>query len=149
MATRSAEIRANLNHPLIDGDSHIIEFSPVLMDYIRDAGGEDAVTDFRANQRGGRTGPGWYQMNWDERKDNRAIRAPWWALPTKNTFDRCTAMLPKLYHSAWTTSDSTLRFSIQPADWVFTASLTMSIGDSPATRTTNTRPPPTANTATA
>ena len=98
MATRSAEIRANLNHPLIDGDSHIIEFSPVLMDYIRDAGGEDAVTDFRANQRGGRTGPGWYQMNWDERKDNRAIRAPWWALPTKNTFDRCTAMLPKLYH---------------------------------------------------
>ena len=98
MTTTSAQIRARLDHPLIDGDSHIIEFTPVLMDYIKEAGGEDAVTDFANHMRGGRTGPGWYQMNWEERKDNRAIRGPWWALPTKNTLDRCTAMLPKLYH---------------------------------------------------
>ena len=98
MTTTSAQIRAKLDHPLIDGDSHIIEYTPVLMDYIKAAGGEDAVTDFANHMRGGRTGPGWYQMNWEERKDNRAIRGPWWALPTKNTLDRCTAMLPKLYH---------------------------------------------------
>ena len=99
MTTASARIRASLSHPLIDGDSHIVEYTPVLMDYIKESGGEDAVTDFRSNMRGGNTGPGWYQMNWDERRDNRSIRAPWWALPTKNTLDRCTAMLPKLYHS--------------------------------------------------
>ena len=88
MTTPSARIRENLDHPLIDGDSHIIEYTPVLMDYIRESGGEDAVTDFRSNMRGGNMGPGWYQMNWDERRDNRSIRAPWWALPTKNTLDR-------------------------------------------------------------
>ncbi|MBC8476610.1 MAG: amidohydrolase family protein [Gammaproteobacteria bacterium] len=99
MNNTSAQIRASLSHPLIDGDSHIIEYLPVLMDYIKEAGGEDAVTDFRTNMRGGRQGPGWYQMDWDERRDTRSVRAPWWALPTKNTFDRCTAMLPKLYHS--------------------------------------------------
>jgi predicted TIM-barrel fold metal-dependent hydrolase len=98
MTTASAQIRASLDHPLIDGDSHIIEYTPVLMDYIKQSGGGDAVTDFRSNMRGGRTGPGWYQMNWEERRDSRSIRAPWWALPTKNTLDRCTAMLPKLYH---------------------------------------------------
>ena len=47
MTTPSARIRENLDHPLIDGDSHIIEYTPVLMDYIRESGGEDAVTDFR------------------------------------------------------------------------------------------------------
>ena len=98
MTTTSAQIRAKLDHPLIDGDSHIIEYTPVLMDYLKAAGGEDAVTDFATHMRNGRTGPGWYQMNWEERRDNRAIRGPWWALPTKNTLDRCTAMLPKLYH---------------------------------------------------
>ena len=98
MPTASAQIRAKLSHPLIDGDSHIIEYTPVLMDYIKDAGGEDAVTDFQTNMRGGRSGRGWYQMDPAERQDTRSVRAPWWALPTKNTYDRCTAMLPKLYH---------------------------------------------------
>lgn len=32
MTTESARIRAKLSHPLIDGDSHIIEYAPVLMD---------------------------------------------------------------------------------------------------------------------
>ena len=97
MTTASARIRAKLDHPLIDGDSHIIEYTPVLMDFVKAAGGEDAANEFAANMRG-RMSSGWYQMNWEERKDARAIRGPWWALPTKNTLDRCTAMLPKLYH---------------------------------------------------
>ncbi|HIG41061.1 MAG: hypothetical protein ABGY96_09175 [bacterium] len=77
MVSLSAQIRAKLNHPLIDGDSHIIEYAPVLMDFIKEAGGEDAVAAFKTNMRGGRTGPGWYQMNWEERHYTRAIRAPW------------------------------------------------------------------------
>lgn len=43
MPTASAQIRASLDHPLIDGDSHIIEYTPVLMDYIKQSGGGDAV----------------------------------------------------------------------------------------------------------
>ncbi|MEJ2088743.1 MAG: amidohydrolase family protein [Gammaproteobacteria bacterium] len=97
MTTASARIRAGLNHPLIDGDSHIIEYTPVLLDYVKEAGGADAVADFDRQTRGGRSA-GWYQMSWEERRYHRNMRAPWWALPAKNTYDRCTAMLPKLYH---------------------------------------------------
>ena len=43
MTTASAQIRASLDHPLIDGDSHIIEYTPVLMDYIKQSGGGDAA----------------------------------------------------------------------------------------------------------
>jgi predicted TIM-barrel fold metal-dependent hydrolase len=97
MTTASAKIRASLDHPLIDGDSHIIEYTPVLMDFLKRAGGADAVADFARQTRGGRSA-GWYQMSWEERRYHRNMRAPWWALPAKNTDDRCTAMLPMLYH---------------------------------------------------
>ncbi|MGI9327374.1 MAG: amidohydrolase family protein [Pseudomonadales bacterium] len=88
--TASAKIRAKLGHPLIDGDSHVIEYTPVLSEFIQQAGGSDIAGR-------GRTDP-WYQMSWDERQYKRPMRGPWWALPAKNTLDRCTAMLPKLYY---------------------------------------------------
>lgn len=97
MTTASAKIRASLEHPLIDGDSHIIEYTPVLMEFVKQAGGAEAVADFARHTRGGRSA-GWYQMSWEERRYHRNMRAPWWALPAKNTDDRCTAMLPMLYH---------------------------------------------------
>ena len=89
----SAELRAKLDHPIIDGDSHIIEFTPAFMDYLRDVGGGDAVEKFAE-----RSGPNWYQMSWDERRRSRPMVPPWWALPTESTLDRATAMLPKLYY---------------------------------------------------
>ena len=91
MATKSpsALIREKIGHPLIDGDSHIIEYTPVLSEYIVAAGGNEL--------KQGVLDP-WYQMSWDERKHRRPMRGPWWALPTKNTLDRCTAMLPSLYY---------------------------------------------------
>ncbi|MEJ2132067.1 MAG: amidohydrolase family protein [Gammaproteobacteria bacterium] len=93
MTTRGAEVRAKLDHPLIDGDSHIIEYTPVFLDFLKEAGGQSVVDNFM--QRRGRS---WYQMSWDERRETRTPRGPWWALPTKNTLDRCTAMLPRLYY---------------------------------------------------
>jgi predicted TIM-barrel fold metal-dependent hydrolase len=85
----SALIREKIGHPLIDGDSHIIEYTPVLSDFIVAAGGNALKT---------RGSDPWYQMSWDERRDRRPMRGPWWALPAKNTLDRCTAMLPNLYY---------------------------------------------------
>src|SRR2546421_11741033 len=35
-------------------------------------------------------------MSWEERRDRRATRPIWCALPTKNPLDRATATLPKL-----------------------------------------------------
>ena len=92
--TEAARIRAQLDHPLIDGDSHIIEYTPVLLDYVEQAGGKSAAERLRNGD--GRDG--WYAMSDEQRRHSRPMRGPWWALPTRNTLDRCTAMLPRLYH---------------------------------------------------
>ena len=99
--TQAARVRAKLYHPMIDGDSHILEYTPVLRDFLREAGGDRAEGGFRAAMGRGffDDGPmGWYEMSWEERRHRRAMRGPWWALPTRNTLDRCTSMLPRLYH---------------------------------------------------
>ena len=99
--TRAAQVRARLDHPLIDGDSHIVEFTPVFLDFLKEAGGAGAADGFtRLSREGSATalGQSWYEMSWDERRHRRAMRQPWWALPTRNTLDRCTSMLPRLYH---------------------------------------------------
>lgn len=36
--TRSAEIRARLDYPVVDADGHIQEMVPVLEDYVREIG---------------------------------------------------------------------------------------------------------------
>jgi len=94
MTTAAAAARAKIDHPLIDGDSHIIEYTPLLLDYVRAAGGSELA----ARTERGLTAPGWYGLTDEERAYKRAMRGPWWALPTRNTFDRCTAMLPRLYY---------------------------------------------------
>ncbi len=37
-------------------------------------------------------------MGWDQRRAERLLRPPWWALPTKNTLDRATVTFPKLLY---------------------------------------------------
>lgn len=90
--SRSAEIRAKLNHPIIDSDGHIVEILPVLLDFVKHVGGADMVKAFEAigRQRRG------YEMSPDELRDNRQTVATWWLPPTKNTRDRATASLPRL-----------------------------------------------------
>ena len=41
--TRSQAIRAGLDHPVIDGDGHVIELIPVFADYLREHGHSDVV----------------------------------------------------------------------------------------------------------
>ncbi|MXZ02113.1 MAG: hypothetical protein F4Y88_00070, partial [Chloroflexi bacterium] len=43
----SARVRASLDHPIIDGDSHIVEFMPTFFDYLKDVGGSDIVKRYR------------------------------------------------------------------------------------------------------
>src|ERR1700745_1208262 len=95
--TRSAEIRARVGHPIIDSDGHVVEFEPALLDYIRDAGGNkileryktalDTAFYFR-----------WNHASIQERREFRMPRPVWWPYPTKNTYDRATAALPKLLY---------------------------------------------------
>ena len=36
--SRSEEVRAKLDHPVIDADGHLIEVEPVLLDYLKMVG---------------------------------------------------------------------------------------------------------------
>lgn len=38
VGSRSAQIRAQLGHPVLDGDGHIVELMPVFLDFVRDHG---------------------------------------------------------------------------------------------------------------
>ncbi len=69
MDPKAARARAKLDHPLIDGDSHIIEYTTLLLDYIRSVGGADLAlrTERNANAAG------WYGLTDEERRHKRAM----------------------------------------------------------------------------
>jgi predicted TIM-barrel fold metal-dependent hydrolase len=93
----SAQIRERVGHPIIDSDGHVVEFEPALLDYIRAVGGNkileryktalDTAFYFR-----------WNHASMQERHEFRLPRPVWWPYPTKNTYDRATAAMPKLMH---------------------------------------------------
>ena len=41
--SKSAKVRAQLNHPIIDTDGHTVEFTPVFFDYIKEVGGATMI----------------------------------------------------------------------------------------------------------
>ena len=86
----SAEIHGKLDHPVIDADGHFVEFMPLMLDILRDVGGQKAA-DHHAVRF-----PRWYALSERERQAKRYTRPPWWALPTSNTVDSATSMLPAL-----------------------------------------------------
>jgi predicted TIM-barrel fold metal-dependent hydrolase len=96
-AAETARIHARLTHPVIDSDGHWIEFEPAAVDYLRQVGGERIVERYQtvANQFGNKK---WARLAPGERRERRMLQPGWWGVPTKNTRDRATAMLPKLLH---------------------------------------------------
>ncbi len=88
----AARIRQQLGHPILDGDGHWIEALPVLVDYIRDAGGAEMAERYLKSQSGG---GGWYGATWEERRNKRLRRGNWW-ITTADTEDFASGMLPGL-----------------------------------------------------
>jgi len=95
---RSArQIRADLGHPVVDADGHVLELMSAVLPYVRD---ELSAADFEAFRRRG--------LPVDEmvRADPtpavaRATRIPqgaWWATPAANVDDLATATLPELLY---------------------------------------------------
>lgn len=100
--SKSAAVHARLTYPVIDSDGHMIEFEPGFLDALKHVGGRTMLERFRSEER--HTGnwgklSRWYRLSPEERRDQCATRAPWWVLPTHNTLDRATAVLPKLLHA--------------------------------------------------
>jgi predicted TIM-barrel fold metal-dependent hydrolase len=101
--SKSAKVRAHLSHPVIDSDGHTVEFEPAVLDTLNEVGGERVVERYRKERFNGMAaGLGglmrWHRLTPAERRDQRATVPPWWALPTKNTLDHATSMLPKLLY---------------------------------------------------
>jgi predicted TIM-barrel fold metal-dependent hydrolase len=93
----SASIHARLTHPVIDADGHWIEFEPTFLDYLNRVGGPTMVDRYHRNEYS--TGlRSWAQMTPEKRRARRALQPAWWALPTKNSLDRATTMLPHLLY---------------------------------------------------
>jgi predicted TIM-barrel fold metal-dependent hydrolase len=91
-ATRSAAIRAQLTHPIIDADGHALEFGPVYFEYLHQVAGATVAARYAAKREAG----GWDRMTPAQRRHQRVPRPTAWAHPTRNTLDRATAMLPAL-----------------------------------------------------
>jgi predicted TIM-barrel fold metal-dependent hydrolase len=94
--TTAAEVRAGLDHPIIDCDGHIREFMPAVLPFLRESLGGPLFERFLAqgsalqnSYRGGGT---------PERRRTRAPQGAWWASPARNTLDRTTAQTPKLMY---------------------------------------------------
>jgi predicted TIM-barrel fold metal-dependent hydrolase len=84
---RIREIRASLDHPIVDGDGHLIESVPLLFEHVRAEGGAKAVDAFAGVLPMLFTGAG-------DRARNET-RGPWWPMPTDHRY-QATVMAPGL-----------------------------------------------------
>jgi predicted TIM-barrel fold metal-dependent hydrolase len=98
MSPRSSEspasrVRARLSHPVVDADAHHLEVIPAVLDHMREVAGPqmcDKLLAYLGHQR--RT----FSMTPEQRRDTRTSMPVWWPVPTENTLDRATTMLPRL-----------------------------------------------------
>ena len=88
-------IRARLPHPVIDGDGHLIEYTPTVRDFIAEDAGEDVAKGFDLVVKGSALQR---QIPYDKKRELGSSRTAWWGLPARNTLDRATAMLPDLMY---------------------------------------------------
>jgi predicted TIM-barrel fold metal-dependent hydrolase len=93
--TEAKRLRASFKHPIIDADGHWAEYAPLMREEFRRIGGDTAVEALAAaSQRI----PNSLRMSVTERRRRRIGQEAFWFLPTKNTLDRATAMLPRLMY---------------------------------------------------
>ena len=90
-----ATIRERIDHPIIDNDGHIIEYLPLVRDILVELAGEDVAQRFDIVVNSGRLTQ---TLSPAQRRGLALARMPWWGIPTRNTFDRATAMLPRLLY---------------------------------------------------
>jgi predicted TIM-barrel fold metal-dependent hydrolase len=92
----AAEVRAQLDHPVIDCDGHIREFMPAALPYLRESLGQPAFD--RYQREGSALQHSYGGGGTEERRRTRAPQGAWWASPAKNTRDRTTSHTPKLLY---------------------------------------------------
>jgi len=74
--SKSARVRAQLNHPIIDIDGHTVEFTPVFFDSIKEVGGAGMIERYK-KAVAGRSNNRWTELSEEERRSARATCPPW------------------------------------------------------------------------
>jgi predicted TIM-barrel fold metal-dependent hydrolase len=90
-----AEIRAKLNHPIVDGDGHWVEYDPVFAEQMRKVGGDLAADGFLKSMAATRDA---LVLSVEERRRRQLAMPGFWTRQTGNTYDRATAMIPHLLY---------------------------------------------------
>src|SRR5690349_24299093 len=90
-----ARIREQIDHPIIDGDGHIVEFLPLVRDILVEIAGSAIAERFDVVVASGRLTQ---TLSPAQRREMALMRMPWGGIPTRQTLDRATAMLPKLLY---------------------------------------------------
>ena len=93
--TKSAKVREQLDHPVIDADGHWVELFPVYFDYIAEVGSPADVDKFR--NRYGHRFHRWYELTVEARREQRLRRPSYWGVPT-NVQDRAATTIPGLFY---------------------------------------------------
>src|SRR3989442_5537542 len=93
--TEARKLRSRLSHPIIDADGHWAEFAPHMREEFRRIGGDAAV---EALAMASARIPNSLSMSVAERRRRRIGQEAFWFLPTRNTLDRATAMMPRLLY---------------------------------------------------
>src|SRR5579862_9626821 len=90
-----AEIRKGLKHPVIDGDGHWVEYTPVFAEKIRKVTGDLGGNGFLQSQR---RIPDALELTTDQRKERGIAMEGQWGRQAVNTLDRATAMMPRMFY---------------------------------------------------
>src|ERR1700694_3475302 len=90
-----AKIRESLNHPVIDGDGHWVEYDPVFAEQMRKVGGDKAADGYLAAMHSTLSA---LQMGTAARRPRQIAMPGFWTRQTGNTLDRATAMMPHLLY---------------------------------------------------
>jgi predicted TIM-barrel fold metal-dependent hydrolase len=86
-------IRRSIDHPVIDSDAHLIEYYPVVRDFLVEEAGETVAGKLDAVMDGSRA---IRALPHDQHRHYGAYRYSWWGIPSENTLDRATAISPNL-----------------------------------------------------
>lgn len=102
-STRAADIRAGLDHPIIDGDGHFVEIGPLLNDEVasyieQDGGAELRERYLQTAARPFDTSTNLSRRDRSEIRENWTAMPSWWGWQCRNTLDRATMHLPELLH---------------------------------------------------
>jgi predicted TIM-barrel fold metal-dependent hydrolase len=90
-----AKIHSRLKHPVVDGDGHWLEYTPVFSEKMRKAVGDKAADGFIAAMK---STPDALATTPQMRDRQRIAMPNFWNRQAENTLDRATAMMPKMLY---------------------------------------------------